>query len=342
LKAVYFKKHGDLDVLEYGDFPTPKVGPHDVLVKVKACGLNHLDIWTRQGMPGIQIPLPHILGCEITGTVAQVGSAVQSFKKGDRVMIAPGQGCGRCQFCFEGRDSSCENYQMMGFQLNGGYAEYAVAREEHLIAISDRWDFAEWASTPLVFLTSWHMLLGRAQMKPGETVLVQAGGSGIGIAAIQIAKLSGATVITTVGSEEKVKKAKKLGADFVINYRKKNFAQEVKKITNGRGVDIVFEHIGPETWTGSLSSLARGGRLVFCGATSGPEVTMDLRFVFVKQYSILGSYMGSRHELMTVIRLLEEKKLHPVVDSVFPLRQAKEAQKKMLSRNFFGKIVLEV
>jgi len=340
MKAVYFEKHGDLDVLQYGDFPDPELGPFDVRVKVKACALNHLDIWTRQGMPGVKIPLPHILGCEITGMVDRMGSEVKRFQPGQKVMIAPGQGCGECQFCFEGDDSSCERYRIMGYQLNGGYAEYAVAPEKHVIALSDSWDLVEWASTPLVFLTSWHMLFGRANLKPGESVLVQAGGSGIGIAAIQIAKLAGAEVITTVGSTTKMEKAKALGADHIIDYKKQDFPAEVKRITKGRGVDVVFEHVGPETWTGSLQSLARRGRLVFCGSTTGPTAPMDLRFVFVRQYSILGSYMGSRHELNTVLRLLDEKKLKPVVDSCFPLAQAKQAQEKMLSRDFFGKIVL--
>ena len=186
------------------------------------------------------------------------------------------------------------------------------------------------------------MLIGKAKLQPGETVLIHAAGSGIGISAIQIAKLAGATVITTAGSDDKLKKAKGLGADYGINYEKEDFVKIVKEITNGKGVEVVFEHVGPQTWNGSLQCLARHGRLVFCGATTGPEVTMDLRFLFVKQYSILGSYMGSRHELMTVLDLIEKKKLHPVIDSVFPLQEAKKAQEKMLSRNIFGKIVLKV
>ncbi len=342
MKAVYFEKHGDLDVLQYGDFPDPQVGIHDVLVRVKACALNHLDLWTREGLPNVKVPLPHILGNEIVGIVEEVGSCVQSVKKGDSVLVSPGQGCGKCKLCLEGNDSACEKYKVMGYQINGGYAEYAVAAEERIIPISNRLTFEEWVSTPLVFLTSWHMLITKAKLLPGETVLIHAAGSGIGISAIQIAKLAGARVITTASSEDKLEKAKALGADYVINYKTQDFVKEVKEITHGKGVEVVYEHIGPQTWEGSLKCLARQGRLVFCGSTTGPKVTMDLRFVFSRQYSILGTYLGSRHELITVLDLIEQKKFKPVVDSVFPLQEARKAQEKMMSRNIFGKIILKL
>lgn len=340
MKAVVFHQHGDLDQLKFEVVETPKLGNREVLVKVKACALNHLDIWTRLGMPGIKIPLPHILGCEITGTVEECGHGAKSFKKGDRVMIAPGQGCGHCHACYQGKDSFCPEYKIMGFQVDGGYAEYAKTQEHHLISISKKYSFEQWAATPLVFLTAWHMLVTRAQLQVGETVLIHAAGSGIGSAAIQIAKLAGAKVFTTAGTEEKLKKAKALGADHLINYKKEDFSRAIIKKTHGHGVDVVFEHIGPETWPKSLASLGRGGRMVTCGATSGPQTTIDIRFLFVKHLSILGSYMGSRHELDTVLGLLEEGKLHPVVDSTFPLKEAAKAQKKMLDRKQFGKIVL--
>jgi len=341
MKAILFHEHGELENLKYVEVDKPTCGNREVLVKVKACALNHLDIWTRLGIPGINIPLPHILGCEVTGVVEELGHGAKTrFKVGDRVMISPGQGCGHCHTCYEGKDSFCQDYKIMGLQINGGYAQYAKAAEHHLIPLSNKYSFEQWAATPLVFLTAWHMLITRAQLRPGETVLVHAAGSGIGSAAIQIAKLAGAKVFTTAGTDEKLKKAKSLGADVTINYKQDDFSKSIIKETDGRGVDVVFEHIGPDTWQKSLASLSRGGRMVTCGATSGPETTIDIRFLFLKHLNILGSYMGSRHELDSVLDLLEEGKLRPVLDSTFPLKEAAAAQKKMLDRQQFGKIVL--
>ncbi len=340
MRAVFFKEHGGLEKLEYGNLPTPAPGPGEVLVRVKACALNRLDIWTRQGMPGVKISFPHVLGCDIAGEVAKLGPGTRGISVGKKVVVAPGMSCGRCHFCRTGWDSLCEDYKIMGFQVNGGYAEYAKVPVRNLIPVSKRWTFEEWASVPLVFLTAWHMLVTRAQLKKGETVLVHAAGSGVGSAAIQIAKYLGARVFTTVGNDEKIKRAKSLGADEVINYQKKDFSLEVKHLTQNRGVDVVFEHIGPATFQKSLASLAKKGRLVTCGVTSGPVVNLDIRFMFVRQLSIFGSYMGSTSELRKVIRLLESKKLRPVVDKVFGLQQAREAQARMLERQNFGKIVL--
>ncbi len=340
MKAVVFNEHGSIDKLVYTDFTEPEISPSEVLVKVNACGINHLDIWVREGMPGITIPLPHILGCEITGEIAGVGSAVKGLSVDQRVLIAPGINCGRCEYCLSSNDSLCHEFRIMGFQVDGGYAEYAKAPAENIIQISERLSFEEWAAVPLVFLTAWHMLKTRAGLSTGETVLIHAAGSGIGSAAIQIARLSGAEVITTVGSEEKLEKAKELGADHVINYSKEDFVNKVNEFTDNRGVDVVFEHIGPETWEKSLLCLKRGGRIVTCGATSGSTVSFDLRFFFAKQLSISGCYMGSRKELLDVLRLIELGRLKPVVDSVFPLADAAAAQTKMLERKQFGKIVL--
>ncbi len=265
---------------------------------------------------------------------------MKGLSVGQRVLIAPGINCGRCEYCLSSNDSLCHEFRIMGFQVDGGYAEYAKAPAENIIPISERLSFEECAAVPLVFLTAWHMLKTRAGLSTGETVLIHAAGSGIGSAAIQIAKLSGAEVITTVGSEEKLEKAKELGADHVINYSKEDFVNKVNEFTDKRGVDVVFEHIGPETWEKSLSCLKRGGRIVTCGATSGPTVSFDLRFLFAKQLSISGCYMGSRKELMDVMRLIESGRLKPVVDSVFPLADASAAQTKMLDRKQFGKIVV--
>ncbi len=342
MKAVVFEEHGDLDKLQYKDVEAPKLANREVLVRVKASALNHLDIWTRQGMPGMSIPLPHILGCDIAGVVEELGhGAKQKLKVGDRVVVSPGQGCGQCDACYRGQDSFCDDYKIMGFQLEGGYAELAKAPERHVIPVSDRYSFEEWASVPLVFLTAWHMLMTRAQLKVGETVLIHAAGSGVGSAAIQIAKLAGARVLTTAGSKDKCKKAKALGADVAINYKEEDFHHVAQKENHGTGVDVVFEHIGPEVWEKSLASLRKGGRLVTCGATSGAKAEMNLRFLFTKHLLILGSYMGSRYELNTVLDLLEQGKLSPVVDSTFPLKEAAQAQQRMLDRKNFGKIVLK-
>jgi len=342
MKAVYFEEHGDSNTLQYGDRPDPEINDSEVLVRVKACALNHLDIWTRQGMPGVPIPLPHILGCDSAGIVEQVGSSVTHVKPGDSVVVAPGVSCRKCDYCQSGWDSMCSEYKILGFLLDGGYAELLKAPGENIIPISDKLSMTEWASIPLVFLTAWHMLKTRAELKSSETVLVQAAGSGVGIAAIQIAKHLGAEVITTAGSAEKLEKGKALGADHTINYKEEKFGERVQDITSGKGVDVVFEHIGPDVWEDSMSCLGKKGRLVTCGATSGPEVKIDLRFVFMKQLSILGNYMGGLSELQEVIPLVEQGVLKPVIDQCFPLKEAGAAHQHMENRKNIGKIILEV
>ncbi|MCR4289408.1 MAG: zinc-binding dehydrogenase [Candidatus Scalindua sp.] len=342
MKATVFKEYGSVDKLVYTDFADPEISSSEVLVKVKACGINHLDIWVREGLPGVILPLPHILGCEIVGEIAGIGSEikVKGLSIGQRVLVAPGISCGKCEYCLSSNDSLCHEFRIMGFQVNGGYAEYAKAPAENIIPVSDKLSFEEWASVPLVFLTAWNMLKTRGNLTTGETVLIHAAGSGIGSAAIQIAKLSGADVITTVGSDKKLEKARELGADLVINHSKEDFADKVNEFTDGKGVDLVFEHIGPDTWEKSMLCLKRGGRIVTCGATSGQTVSLDIRFLFAKQLSISGCYMGSRSELLKVLKLIESRRLKPVVDSVFPLKDAVAAQTKMLDREQFGKIVL--
>ena len=342
MRAVIFKKHGDLEQLMFTEVPDPKPGPDEVVVKVKACALNHLDIWTRQGMPGIKIPLPHILGCDIAGEVAETGKHVKGIKKGTKVVAAPGISCGRCQFCRTGWDSLCDEYKILGFQVDGGYGEYVKVPPRNLIPIDGSHSWEEWASVPLVFLTAWHMLVTRAQLKKGETVLIHAAGSGVGSAGIPIAKFLGARVFTTVGSDAKEARAKALGADRVINYKRADFAKEARRLTQEHGVDVVFEHIGAETFSKSLVALSKKGRLVTCGVTSGSLVQIDLRFLFVKQHSLLGCYMGGRTELNQVVKLVKKRRLKPVVDHIFPLAQAREAQERMLERKNFGKIVLKI
>ncbi|OIO36865.1 MAG: alcohol dehydrogenase [Candidatus Omnitrophica bacterium CG1_02_46_14] len=342
MNAVFFEEHGGPEVLKYGEFKDPVPGPNDVLIAVRACALNHLDIWIRKGLPGITIPMPHILGSDVSGVVLECGKGAKRFKKGDHVIIAPCQLLGHVPEALESKDSYSKEFEILGLQSQGGYAEKIAVNERFLISISERYTFEEWASVPLVTLTAYHMLVTRAKVKPGETVLIHAAGSGVGSAAIQIAKFLGATVFTTVGDYKKVARAKKLGADETIQYKTRDFSEEVKQLTHGKGVDVIVDHIGPEIWQKNISCLARGGRLVTCGATSGPKVEIDLRFLYSKQLSILGSYMGSLAELHNVMALTEKGRVIPTVDQVFPLKESAEAQRRMEGRKNFGKIVLKV
>jgi NADPH:quinone reductase-like Zn-dependent oxidoreductase len=340
MNAVIFRTHGGPETLEYAQVPTPSPGPGEALVRVKACSVNHLDIWLRQGIPAYQIALPHISGCDVAGVVEHVGPGVQSVRVGESVFVTPGLSCFQCGWCHAGLDNQCLSYGIFGAKTDGGYAEFAKARVGDLIPIPAGVTFEEAAAFPLVFLTAWHMLITRAALRPGETVLIHAAGSGIGHAAIQIAKLTGATVYATVGSDAKVPKAKALGADEVVNYQREDFVQRIHQLTDGQGVGLVFEHIGPQTWEGSLRVVRKGGRLVTCGSTTGPSVSLDLRYVFSRQLTIVGSMMGTRSELLVVTDLIRQRRLKPIVDTAYPLREARAAQERMLARDVFGKLLL--
>lgn len=341
MKAVIFRRHGGADVLEYLEVPDPSVGPGELLVRVKACSVNHLDIWIRQGIPAYRLNLPHISGCDVAGVVERVGAGVAQLKPGDAVVLTPGLSCGRCEWCLAGHDNLCASYGIRGAATDGGYAELVSAKATDALSLPKGLSFEEAAAFPLVFLTAWHMLVTRAQLKAGEAVLVHAAGSGVGHAAVQIAKYLKATVYTTVGSEAKMDKARALGADAVINYQQDDVEARLRSLTRDRGVDVVFEHIGPQTWEKSLRILSKGGRLVTCGATSGPTVPLDLRYVFSRQLAILGSMMGTREELQAITQLIGERTLKPVVDTAFPLREARAAQERMLRREVFGKLILQ-
>ena len=342
MKAAIFREHGGPEKLSIEDVPEPQIGPSDVLVKLRASALNHLDLWMRRGLPTIKPALPHIGGCEGSGEVAKVGSCVSQVKEGDRVIVTPGWSCGRCEYCLNNQDSMCASYGMLGVKRHGCFAEFVAAPAETLYPLPASLSFEEAASIPLVFLTAWHMLVTRAGLRNGEDVLVQAAGSGVGIASIQIAKLFGARVIATASTNEKLEKARRLGADILINYKEKDFAQEIRQITGKRGVDVIIEHTGQENWEKNILSLARGGRLVTCGATSGPEAKLDLRYVYSRQLNILGSYMGGRRDLLDMFRSVEGGKLKPVIDSIYPLSETRAAQEKMEDRNVFGKIVIRI
>jgi NADPH:quinone reductase-like Zn-dependent oxidoreductase len=342
MKAVVFKEHGGPEKLTVEDLPTPTIGTGEVLVRVKACALNHLDIWIRQGNPAYPIPLPHVSGSDIAGVVEQVGAQVEGVTVGARVVVSPGLSCWKCENCLAGRDNFCSTFGIVGAKTYGGYAEYVKVPFRNVLPMPENLPFEQAAAFPLVSVTASHMLFALAGLQHGETVLIMGAGSGVGSMAIQLAKLAGSRVITTVGSDEKIPKAVVLGADAVINHSKEKVAERVKLLTEGKGVDVVIEHIGPEVWETCLASLAKGGRLITCGATTGAEVKLDLRYVYSRQFTIKGSYMGTRAELVKAAELVGQKRLISVIDRTYPLQEARAAQELMLSRKFFGKIVLTV
>jgi NADPH:quinone reductase-like Zn-dependent oxidoreductase len=340
MKAVIFRQHGGPEVLEYADVPEPRIRANEVLVEVKACALNHLDIFVRRGMPGIDIPLPHILGNDIAGVVREVGELVTWVKPGEEVMVHPGVSCGHCEACLSGQDNLCREYDIIGYRRDGGYAELVAVPGVNIIPKPPQLSWEEAAALPLVTVTAWHMLVTRANVQPGEDVLVHAAGSGVGSVAIQIAKLRGARVITTASSDEKLAKARELGADQTIDYTQADWPKEVRRLTDRKGVDVVVEHTGATTWPGSISSLKNNGRLVTCGATSGFDARTDLRQVFYRHLTLLGSFMGSKAELLEAMKFVRDGKIHGVVDRVLPLREARQAHELIEDRAQFGKIVL--
>lgn len=340
MKAVLIYEHGGVDKLRYEEIPIPEIAPDEILLRVKAISINHLDLWVRKGLPSIKLPLPHVLGSDAAGEIAQIGSAVKNVKVGDAVLLAPGWGCGTCPDCLRGNDNYCRNYQVLGETTTGCYAEYVKAPAQNAFSIPAGLDFAEAAAIPLVFLTAWHMLVTQVKVQPGETVLLLGAGSGVGSAGLQIAKLFGAQVIATAGSAAKLELAKTLGADEIINHHTQDFLAEVKRLTGKRGVDIVFEHVGKATWERSIKALRRGGRLVTCGATTGYEAITDLRYVFFKELKIFGNFMGRISDLRDALQFFPDK-LKPVVDKKFPLQDAAAAHSRVEQGEHFGKVILE-
>ena len=342
MKAIVIHEHGDPSVLKYEDVPEPHVRAGEVLVRVHACALNHLDLWVRRGLPGVAIPLPHIPGSDVAGEIVKIGEGVTTVRVGQKVLLAPGVTCGKCRACVSGNDNRCREFTNLGYMIDGGCAEFVRCPEVNCMPYPETLDWVRAAAVPLVFQTAWHMLVNRAQLQPGEDVLVLAAGSGVGSAALQVAKFFGARVIATAGTDEKLKKAKELGADELINHSVMPISKEVRRLTNNRGVDIVFEHVGAATWEHSVKSLATGGRLVTCGATTGYDVKLDMRFLFTRQLSILGSYMGTKAELRTVLKLVEQGRLKPIVDKIWPLQDAALAHEYLEKNKQFGKVILTV
>lgn len=337
MKGIRIHAHGGVDQLRMDTLEAPRPGPRQVLIEIKAAALNHLDLWVRKGIPGLRLPL--ILGSDGAGIVQEAGSAVTQFKVGDRVLAQPGYGCGLCRECLSGKENYCARYGILGEHFDGVQAQYIALDEDKVLRQPANIGFEEGAAIPLVYMTAWEMVVNKGAVKPTDTVLVVAASSGVGSAAVQIAKVFGAQVIATAGTR-KLEKAKALGADQIIDHYQQDVAQEVKNITNGRGVDLVIDHVGSATWQASLRSLGKGGRLVFCGATTGPEVKMDLRFLYIRQQAILGSTMGTRGDLLRVMQLVEAGKLRGVADKVFPFTEVAPAHEFLESGQHFGKVVL--
>jgi NADPH:quinone reductase-like Zn-dependent oxidoreductase len=323
----------------YEDAPDPTVAPGEVLVRVKAVALNHLEAWAAKSPPATWNP-PRLLGSDVSGVVEAVADGVRSCKPGDEVLLHPGVSCGACAPCLDGRDNDCPQYRLIGQGRDGGMAELLAVPAANVAPKPANLSFEEAASIPLVFTTALHMILTRAQLRLGETVLVNAAGSGVGVAAIQIAKLHGARVIASAGSDEKLAKARELGADDVINYTTGNLADEARRLTGGRGVDMAVENVGTKIFEDSVLALARNGRLVTCGATAGPDATINVTRFFLSQKSILGSFMGTKGELLRSLPYFADGRLRAVVDHVYKIEDAREAVSRMLQREQFGKIVL--
>lgn len=340
MKAMTLRRHGGPEVLTLEELPEPTPGPGQVRLRVGAVAMNHLDLWVRNGLPHLKLEYPFLLGADVAGTVDAIGDGVSGVRVGDEIVVNPGWSCGRCRECLSGRDNLCRFYQLQGEDRSGGYAEQMVVPQQNVVPKPPSLSMADAAAIPTTFLTAWQMLTRKAPVRPGDDVLVMAAGSGVGVAAVQIAKLHGARVIATASSDDKLARARALGADETINHRTQDLVAEVKRLTGKRGVDIVFEHVGAEVWPKLILATARGGRIVTCGATSGWDARTDLRHVFFRQLEILGSTMGPKGDLFPILDHVAAGRLTPIVDRTMPLAEAQAAHRLLESRAVFGKIVL--
>ncbi len=342
MKAVFFHEHGGLEVLQYGDLPTPEPGAGEVLVRLRAAALNRLDLWVREGWPGIRLTYPHILGADGAGEVAAVGAGVTRWQVGDRVVINPNIGCGKCEFCLAGQDNLCEHWQLLGETRAGTYAEYVVVPEANLMALPEGFGYREAAAAALVFQTAWHSLITRGGLRPGEWVLVVGASGGVNTASIQIAKLAGCRVLVVGSNARKLALAESLGADFLIDRSQTdNWAKEVYRLTGKRGVDVVVDNVGT-TFPLSFKAARKGGRILTVGNTGGPKFQIDNRYIFGKHLSVVGSTMSPQKDFREVMRLVFAGKLKPVLDKTFPLAEARAAQERLARGEQLGKITLEI
>jgi NADPH:quinone reductase-like Zn-dependent oxidoreductase len=342
MKALAFYEHGGIEKLQIVDLPKPTIGADDVLINVKASALNRLDLFVREGLPGLKLQMPHIPGSDGAGIIAEIGANVRNLKVGQRVTINPGLPCGACEFCLAGEQSLCGDFKILGEHCAGTAADFVCVPAVNVLPIPDVFPFEQAAAVPLVFLTAWRALMSRAQVRAGEDVLILGAGGGASTAAIQIAEKAGARVFVTSSSDEKLQKAKQIGADVLINYLTQEWDKEVYKLTNKRGVDVVFESVGAATWLKAIRALRRGGRLVTIGATTGPNPQEEIRQIFWKQVDILGSTMSNQREFREVMKLVLRGELKPVIDVVLPLERAQDAHARLAKGEQFGKIVLTV
>jgi len=343
LKAVRIHEHGGVDKLRYEEVQGPKLSsPTEAIVQLKTAALNRIDLWNREGLTGMDIALPHILGADGAGIVAEVGEQVHNVKKGDAVCLYPPSGCGQCEYCFTDREFMCIRLRALGERLQGTYAEYVKLPAANCFPIPPGLSFEEAAAFPLVFLTVWRMLVTNAELKPGEHVLILGIGGGVATAALQIARHMGAHIFVTSSSDEKLELAKNWGADHGINYLRSDFAKEVKALTGKRGVDVVVDCVGGESWVKSLAALARGGRLATCGATAGANPQTDIRRIFWNHLKIFGSTLGSREEFRQLLAFMQLSKVRPIVDQIFSLKDVAAAQRRLEEGKQFGKIVLQI
>jgi len=340
MKAVFFDKHGGPDVLRYGDFDDPEPGPGEVLIDVKASSLNHLDLFVRRGLPGVQ--LPHITGSDAAGTVAATGEGVIDLRRGERVLVLPTLSCGKCEYCSRGDASLCRAFRILGEHVQGSCCEKVVVPAANAVAIPESLSFVEAAAVPLVFVTAWRMLVRRGRLRAGEDVLILGGAAGVGTACIQIAKVAGARVIACASSAAKLDLCKELGADVLIDYTREDFVKRVREETGKRGVDVCVDYVGKDTWVKSLQSLTRGGRLLTCGATTGYDPATDLRQIFFKQLEVIGSTMGSKDDLLAALDLIRAGRMRPVVGAVVDLERTADAHRMMEARSSLGKLVIRI
>ena len=340
MKAVKFTEHGGTEVIDYGDYPDPDPGRDEVLVDVKAGALNHLDVWTRRGLPGLDLEMPHVPGSDGAGVVKAVGEDVTRFEPGDRVALSAGVSCGDCEFCRHGEYTLCVNYHVIGEHVQGIHSEYAAVGEDNLVRVPNDVGWETAAAAPLVFQTAWRMLVTRADVKPGEDVLVLGASGGVGHAAVQIAAHMGATVYATASSDEKLRYAEECGAEHAIDYAEEDFAAEIRDLTGKRGVDVVVDHVGAATWQDSLKSLARGGRVVTCGATTGPKPETNINRIFWNQLTVLGSTMATPGEVDDVLELVWDGTFEPRIRETLPMSESGRAHELLENREGFGKVVV--